>query len=552
MKLIGHIVKKDFRELSGTVAIYTLFIAAKLVLGALLVHGAAADPAMFSRIQSYGNLCLGLEVLTGYVLVAAWVHEHPLIGTRAEWMTRPISGGQLLAAKLCGLGLVMAVLPLALALPWWLGNGYGVHEIERAAAETLLRQAVVVVPALALAVLTDGFDRYVIWLLVLFGLGFGASMLPPVRAAMSTPDVAVTREWLSLAVAAATALFVVANQFFTRRTGRGVALLCFGLGGTALAAWWWPHDLTRFARRTAEATWESVPADQITLVLERARVIRRPNREPELRVAMAVRGVPPDLKLHGGRAAQTWEWGGVKIERPGELHIENFGTVAPVLRALGLRVPQMDPAWFQANAERPLRAGLLGQLIPPEGVGLSVQTPMRPAYLARMQHEPADYDLAVSLELFRPEVIGEEPLRTGGRIDRGRDHVRIARLEQVGSALRVTLVESGPAVSWKSPGRYVGTGFAGEGPEVEYFLTNRARGNASRGQELLAQRARFGTVAITWRVLEFRAPREWIGGAWVELQGWDQNLTLAKVANRRVAEVPCALQVESLPLTEDK
>lgn len=551
MKLIRHIVKKDFRELSGTVGIYALFIAAKLVVGAMLARDGAADPALFSRMQSYGNLFLGLEVLTGYVLVAAWVHQHPLIGTQAEWMTRPVSGGQLLAAKLFGLGLVMAVLPLMIALPWWIGCGYGGHEIERAAAETLLRQAVVVVPALALAVLTDGFDRYVIWLLVLFGLGFGTSMLPPVKAAMSTPDVAETREWLALAVAAATALLVVVNQFFTRRTGRGVAVLSIGLVGTGLAAWWWPHSFERWGSEAIPRP-ESPRAGQITLMFERARVVHRPNGGAELRVAVGVRGVPPDLKLHGGRAEQTWEWSGVKIGRPGAVSVENFGAVAPTLRALGLAVPPMDPAWFQENADRPLRVGLLGQLIPPEGAGLMVQTPMRPGYLARMRHEPPDYDLAVSLDLFRPEVLGEEALRADGRMDRGPDRVRIARVERAGTALRVTLVEYSPAVSWKSPGRYVGTSFAGAGPELEYFLANRTRGNASRGHEMLVQRARFGTVAITWRVLDFRAPREWIGGAWVELPGWDQNLTLAKVANRRVAEVQCALEVESLPLTEDK
>ena len=546
MKLVWHIAKNDFRQLRGTVVMYAFFIVTKLLLGAWLVRSSAANPGLFAQFQVFGNLCIGLEVLVGYVVVAAFVHEHPLVGTRASWQTRPISGSQLFAAKLLGLGVVTIIMPLLLSLPWWISNGYTGPDLQQAVAETLVRQTAMLVPALALAVLTDGFDRYVIWLLVIFGAGFLASKLPPVKAAVSTADVAETRQWLALGAGAVTAALVVVNQFLSRRTGRGVALLCLGMGVTALAAWWWPYSFERFEARPAAMATETVPSNAISLVFERARIVPRGEKEPELRVGVAVLGVPDDLKLYSGSAEQRWSWPGAKIERAGELSDESFETTAPALKALGLTPPKLDPAWFEANADRPVRIGMLGQPILPEGLGLNVQTALRPAHLAWIKREAPRYDLTAALELFRPEVVVEERLAIGARLDRGDRHVRVAQVVQAGRLLRVTLVEFAPAVSVTNPGRYVGTRLGETSPDVDYFLVNRLRGNAARGEELLVQRARFATVGITWRTLQFSAPREWISGSWVDLPGWFQDLTLAKVANRRVAEVKRRLRVDAL------
>lgn len=548
MKLIWHVAKNDLRQLRSPIVIYAILIATKLLLGVWLIRGSTINLGVFAQAQILGNLCIGLEVLLGYVVVAAFVHEHPLVGTRAAWQTRPISGTQLLIAKLLGLGLVTIVLPLLVSLPWWISHGYTALDLQQAALETLLRQAVVLVPALALAVLTDGFDRYVVWLLVIFGVAYVTSKLPPVKAAISTAEVALTRQWLALGAGVVTALLVVLNQFLTRRTGRGVVLLSGGLIVTGFAAWWWPYSFDRFEPTPVATSEETVPSSEIRLVFERARIVTRGEHDPQLRVGVAVLGVPDGLKLQSGSVQQRWSWQEAKIERAGELNEENFGVTAPALRALGLVPPRVDEAWFQANAERPVRIGMLGQPILPEGLGITVHAPMRHSYLAWIKRETPRYDLTAELELFRPDVIAEEPLVVGARLDRRDKHIRIARLAQAGQLLRVTLVEYSPAVTWSNPGQYVGTRLGELSPNSEYFLVNRQRGNASRGEEILVQRARFGTVGITWRTLQFSAPKEWISGSWVELPGWFHTLTLAKLTNRRVAEVRRELHVEDFKI----
>lgn len=290
----------------------------------------------------------------------------------------------------------------------------------------------------------------------------------------------------------------------------------------------------------------------ITLAFERAKVVRQAGHEPQLRICLAVRGVPPDLRLEGRGVAQSWEWSGVKIERGGEFGEDGFAALAPAMRALRLEPSRVDPAWFLANSDRRVRIGLLGNPVMPEGVGLSVQCEMRPAYVARMEREAPSYSLMAHLEFFRPEVIAEEPLALGGHLDRGRSHVRVAGIERREDSMRVTLIEYTPIFDWRSPGRYIGTKFSGGETGLEYFLVNRTRGDASRGQEIGVQTARFGTVAITWRTLVFRTPRTWTSAGWVQPVDWFRALTLAKISNRRVAETRQELRVGELDVTGER
>jgi hypothetical protein len=100
MKLLWHIAWKDFRRLRWLIGLFAAVIAVKLGLGAGLLW--ANDDAWFRFLVECGNWVIGLEVLLGYALVAALIHEDRTIGASAFWMTRPISGGRLLAAKLLG------------------------------------------------------------------------------------------------------------------------------------------------------------------------------------------------------------------------------------------------------------------------------------------------------------------------------------------------------------------------------------------------------------------------------------------------------------------
>ncbi len=87
-------------------------------------------------------MSLGGDFLVGYVinpmiayfLVGSLVFADPLVERDAFWITRPISGGQLLAAKAAGAFLMIVLFPVLVSLPWWIDCGLGAKGIALAAA----------------------------------------------------------------------------------------------------------------------------------------------------------------------------------------------------------------------------------------------------------------------------------------------------------------------------------------------------------------------------------------------------------------------------------
>jgi hypothetical protein len=113
MNLTWHIIKKDLRALRWPLLLWTLLIVMKLGAGALLLtaDGTEGDSWILS-LDAAAKILAALEVLS-FILVAALVQEDPLVGTTAFWVTRPISGGRLLRAKL------LTIVCASLSGPCW-------------------------------------------------------------------------------------------------------------------------------------------------------------------------------------------------------------------------------------------------------------------------------------------------------------------------------------------------------------------------------------------------------------------------------------------------
>src|SRR5882757_4258729 len=167
MNLTWHIVKKDLRALRWPILLWVLVIVTKLGIGvAMLTADGTEGPEWFRRLDMFAKLMAGIEGVC-FVFMATLIHEDLLVGTTAFWMTRPISGGRLLGAKLLSIGLVFWVMPVLVSLPWWQGCGYGLREIAWAAAETVALQAIFVLVGLLWAVVTDGYARFLMWTLLM-------------------------------------------------------------------------------------------------------------------------------------------------------------------------------------------------------------------------------------------------------------------------------------------------------------------------------------------------------------------------------------------------
>jgi len=102
--------------------------SAKIGLGVWELNSSTNGPdlaALWGGRDGDRLFLIAIESLLTFALVPAFIHEDPLVGSVAEWQTRPIWGARLLAAKLLGLGLVLCVMPVLIGLPWWLSCGYG-------------------------------------------------------------------------------------------------------------------------------------------------------------------------------------------------------------------------------------------------------------------------------------------------------------------------------------------------------------------------------------------------------------------------------------------
>jgi hypothetical protein len=262
MRLIWHMVRKDLRTLRFAAVLLAVAVATKLAVGFWMLRDpASAQRTLFDQILVMANVAIGLEMAVTWIATALLVRSDTPIGTTAFWMSRPISGGRLLAAKLFAAGVVFAGVPVLVTLPWWLMNGFGLREVWLAALETALWQTLVVVPAMGVAVLTrrlkvflaisvlawGGLAAYVTWS---GGVAGGVTWDQLARArtvaeiANAGQGLAYTRLALVVGAAVLGAFFLAAHQYLTRRWGRSAGFgagLVAGIAGVALS---WPWDLS--------------------------------------------------------------------------------------------------------------------------------------------------------------------------------------------------------------------------------------------------------------------------------------------------------------------
>jgi len=501
MNLTCHIVKKDLRALRWPLVVWVALIAAKLVMGVmLLTSDTTGDTELFETLNGLSKLLAGLEFL-GIVLVAVLIQEDMLVGTTAFWVTRPISGARLLAAKLLGLGVVFVVLPVLVTLPWWLGCHLSLGAMVGAALETIGLHLLVVVLGLLMATVTDGLGRFMLWVVALLAaiplLGASIAFCLSRMNAVVPSDLATTRLALGAGVALLGAAVVIIHQFLTRRIWRSVSMIGATLAVVVLIELVWPFSWridshwNSFLAHQAEQAWPAGTAPAgLTFTTTGAEIRRRadakPDRPVQLWVNCLVGGVPADQMLVPAVSNYTLSWAdGVTDEGWSGFHFDRSFDTLLTRRKLDLTKEEFKrPAFVRA-------------------------TQVIPARIAnRLAQEPAVYTLQTRFSLVAVGTIEPVPSAPGRRVVYGVVGERVAGVEKEGEVMAVTLVRHRPAlISYylAEMGSYVLGAGTNWSPPTQYVLMSKAGDVLDAGDGGPMRTSRVASVEVTWETRTYRA-----------------------------------------------
>lgn len=160
MSLTWHLVKKDLHRFWPLGALWVAVLLVGIAADALRL---AELPAAWSALplETIRYFAAFLDWVLTVTLVAQLVLADPLATTTAFWQTRPISGQQLLTAKLASCALLVAV-PLLPETMLLASHGANAAALGLAAVDTVLWRTMVVIAVAVVASVTASFTSFVV------------------------------------------------------------------------------------------------------------------------------------------------------------------------------------------------------------------------------------------------------------------------------------------------------------------------------------------------------------------------------------------------------
>jgi hypothetical protein len=245
MSLTWNIVRKDIYRLRWALVLWFVALTARGAFSGIQAVLDDEGSYPFARGAWLFETIFCPAIAFGLVMAAQ--SDDPVADVDAFWITRPISGARLLAAKSVLLALMLA-LPVVVVAPLWISHGFSPHQLFDAMLGTAGSQAVTMALAVPFAVISPDASRFVVnvlvagvviailWLAYQF---FDLSRFVPQSGGISESRVTVVA---SIWVAAALVMTFV--QYLVRRTKLAMMVLASAavLGFSASA--FWPWDIT--------------------------------------------------------------------------------------------------------------------------------------------------------------------------------------------------------------------------------------------------------------------------------------------------------------------
>ena len=477
MKLTWHIVMKDLRRLRWALGLLFALTVAKIGIGVLALRGSAFA---WSFVMG-GSLIVLLELLIRYVLVAAFLQDDSLVEVGTDWQTRPISGWQLLGAKLIGLTLTLVLMPLVVLVPWWLHCDFGGSDIAFALSEHLLWQGTVLLIGLPLAAHTKGYARFFVRSVVLLLTVSVTSLIGSGASDGVSLDLVKTRIWIGVGLAMATAIAVTLNQFLTRATRRGLFIFAGGMFGAIAMAWIWPWSLLKYHLALGPPY-----GTEIVLTPGKLEINESTGANVTGRQTYAIRGLREDVVLEGGFVKQVYRW-------------PDGSTFAP----LGPITASPDD----------LRR-LLWKKPPEKAADYAFVTTfgaIPEAHAKRLRTATTVLSGLAQLQMRRVVSRGEQSLEVGDTWSDGAKTRWISQIEKENDGVVATLLGHEPARgnSAQALGMMVTTSM----PPDNYWLVDREKGKFLATKSVRREELRIGSVRICRSEIKFIANDAGVDGS---------------------------------------
>ena len=312
MKLIWHIIRKDFRHLR-------LYLAGWL--GLLIVAPGLAQ--LGQRIDFYWIGLLGLLKIVLLALIVSKLvqSDSPASGT-SFWLSRPISGRRLLAAKSFFVAGTLIFPALLVEVLFLLVNGATALDVFRSIPQTLFYSLLAVAVLMVLAALTHGLSQMValglVFLVVTFlfevvvvetfGPGNRLDMDPLGRMTLERS------KWISSSLCLlAASVIVVCLQYLKRPTRLGYILILSAVLPCILIDKLLTWDMIATVRRPVRTIVDpehfTARIDEQSLRFYQEGPTSSRNRQMVLQGFVEVGNHPPDLMVTPTQVVSTLSFG---------------------------------------------------------------------------------------------------------------------------------------------------------------------------------------------------------------------------------------------------
>jgi hypothetical protein len=265
MTLFWHLIAADLKRHRLLLIAWLVVITAAATLEAVTPL-LAADASVGAATGLLGSLLSLTEWLLMAFIVAQVIQTHPLVGSNAFWMTRPIPPSMLLAGKMALLATVILMVPVVARIVVMTIYHVPTRHILAVSVETALFRSSWLTAVTIVAALTPTLARFALACAGVLGV-LAIALATVISISLARMDDAPTiepmREWdptgdvvlLVLAIASGIALLFV--QYRTRSRMRSVVVGVASVAAAILAAETWPWPL--LSHRLEVPMWAAAP-----------------------------------------------------------------------------------------------------------------------------------------------------------------------------------------------------------------------------------------------------------------------------------------------------